>query len=59
MASNGFDKEAFIGAYTDAAGTQASAIAGAFETIERRLGRIERILALAFPDEYERVNGGG
>ena len=67
--ANGFDKNAFIGAYTDAAGAQADAIGGAFETIERRLDgmeqrfdarfdRIERVLEKAFPEAYAAVNGG-
>ncbi len=50
-----FQKDAFIGAYTDAAAAQASAIAGAFVTVDARLDRIERVLAAAFPDEYRRA----
>lgn len=37
MASATFDKDAFIGAYTDAAAAQAGVIAGAFEAMERRM----------------------
>ena len=53
MQAHRFDKDALIGVYTDAAGAQATAIAGAFETMDRRLERIERVL----PDEYAPVNG--
>jgi hypothetical protein len=58
MQADRFDKEAFIGAYTDAAGAQATVIAGAFDGMDRRLDRIERVLERAFPDEYAAVSAG-